>query len=109
MSPHPHLVDFDTSSITLYKQAHVFCFDNQVKGQEMLCELIQNENGVFEDLLILVRIKGTLYRYVSPKPIDTQLSQVQLAYVIRNRLGKTSNRQQFLEKMSAAVTSLEKC
>ncbi len=101
MSPHPHLIEFDMSRICLYKQVHLFCFAKPATGGAMLRELIEHKNGVFEDLLILVKVKDKLYRYVSPQPLDAHLSQVQLAYIIRNRLGKTSNRHQFLEKIAS--------
>ena len=49
-------------------------------------EQIVHRKGVIEDLLILVKVRGRLYRYNSPEPLNVRMSQLEIAEVIRRKL-----------------------
>jgi hypothetical protein len=83
MSPHPHLTEFH-DDLTCYKNVRLFCI---VRGSEGMWQEEKNHrNGNLDDLLVLVKIGGRLYRYHSPEPLNVRMSQLEIAAVIRRKL-----------------------
>jgi hypothetical protein len=83
MSPHPHLTYFD-GDLSDFKDVRLFYMIRGFQG--VWQERIEHRNGKIDGTLIMVKLGGELYRYNSPQPLDSKISQVQLGFVIRNRL-----------------------
>jgi hypothetical protein len=83
MSPHPHLTYFD-ENLSDFRDVRLFYLSHSFQG--MWQEQMVNSGAKNDGLLVLVKLGDKLYRYNSPQPIDTQISQVTLAFVIRKRL-----------------------
>jgi hypothetical protein len=102
MSPHPHLTYFD-GDLADFRDVRLFCM---VRGsQGVWQERIEHRNGKIDRTLIVVKLGGELYRYNSFQPLDLKMSQVQLAFVIRNRLN-SSLRYRILNSISGMYSVL---
>jgi hypothetical protein len=102
MPPHPHLTEFKTD-LSFYKQIHLLCISQD--SNVILHERIFHQNAEIEQLLILVNLGNKLYKYTSPRPIDTRISQVALGMTIKQRL-KTSTPSRVLSSIASIASSL---
>jgi hypothetical protein len=102
MSPHPHLTYFD-GDLADFRDVRLFCIIPGSQG--VWQERIEHQNGKIDRTLIVVKLGGELYRYNSLQAIDLKMSQVQLAFVIRNRLN-SSLRYRILNSISGLSSVL---
>jgi hypothetical protein len=102
MSPHPHLTYFD-GDLSDFRDVRLFCMIRGFQG--MWQERIEHRNGKIDCMLVLVKLGDGLYRYDSSQPLDPKISQVQLGFVIRNRLN-ASLRYRILNSISGMYSVL---
>jgi hypothetical protein len=88
--------------IKLYQEVVLFYFPTRSGG--CLRERIKHRSGTIEQILILVKVENTMYRY-SPKKLDRRISQVQLAMTIGKKL-RLSKSQQILSKIESSLAAL---